>query len=208
MVNLNMIDTIGSGIRRMFALQRERLFPLPDYNLEEPERVKVRIFGRILDDNYSRLLKLRPDLDLLDVIALDQVQKGRIPADKAVKSLRKKGLIEGRRPNLYVSASVADATDAQAEFLRNRALEEQHYRRLILDYLSQFGPAPKQKFEELLGDKLSDTLDDDQRANFVKNLLQKMRRDGEIRPVEGKRGVGAQWELSAPRPDGIQDTPI
>lgn len=30
MVNLNMIDTIGSGIKRMFVCQRKRLFPLPD----------------------------------------------------------------------------------------------------------------------------------------------------------------------------------
>ena len=31
MVELGLIDTIGSGIRRMFRTQRERLFPLPDY---------------------------------------------------------------------------------------------------------------------------------------------------------------------------------
>jgi ATP-dependent DNA helicase RecG len=30
MVNLNMIDTIGSGIKRMFTRQRERSFPMPD----------------------------------------------------------------------------------------------------------------------------------------------------------------------------------
>jgi ATP-dependent DNA helicase RecG len=31
MVNLNMIDTIGSGIKRMYTRQRERSFPMPDY---------------------------------------------------------------------------------------------------------------------------------------------------------------------------------
>jgi ATP-dependent DNA helicase RecG len=49
MVNLNMIDTIGSGIKRMFLKQRERFFPMPDYDLSEPERVKVRLFGKVLD---------------------------------------------------------------------------------------------------------------------------------------------------------------
>src|SRR5438105_3560323 len=42
MVELNMIDTIGSGIRRVFATQRWRYFPLPDYDLSDPQRVKVR----------------------------------------------------------------------------------------------------------------------------------------------------------------------
>jgi len=38
MVNLNMIDTIGSGIKRMFTLQRQRSFPMPDYELSDPNR--------------------------------------------------------------------------------------------------------------------------------------------------------------------------
>ena len=46
MVNLNMIDTIGSGIKRMFTKQWQRNFPMPDYDLSERNRVKVRIIGR------------------------------------------------------------------------------------------------------------------------------------------------------------------
>ena len=30
MVELGMVDTIGSGIKRMFNKQRDRLFPMPD----------------------------------------------------------------------------------------------------------------------------------------------------------------------------------
>ena len=37
MVNLNMIDTQGGGIKRMFQSQRRRFFPLPDYDLSNPE---------------------------------------------------------------------------------------------------------------------------------------------------------------------------
>ena len=33
MVNLNMIDTIGSGIRKMFLIQKKRYFPMPEYEL-------------------------------------------------------------------------------------------------------------------------------------------------------------------------------
>ena len=56
MVNLQMIDTIGSGIKRIFNLQRSRFFPMPDYDLSIPQRVKVRLLGKILDENYTRLL--------------------------------------------------------------------------------------------------------------------------------------------------------
>lgn len=71
MVNLNMIDIIGSGIKKMFNLQRQRYFPLPDYDLDEPNRVKVRIIGKIINENYTRLLIKRPDLDLKTVMDIE-----------------------------------------------------------------------------------------------------------------------------------------
>lgn len=46
MVSLNMIDTIGSGIKRMFMRQRSRSFPLPDYDLDDPGKVVVRLTGQ------------------------------------------------------------------------------------------------------------------------------------------------------------------
>lgn len=42
MVNLNMIDTIGSGIRKMFLIQKNRFFPLPEYQIDA-ERVQVTL---------------------------------------------------------------------------------------------------------------------------------------------------------------------
>lgn len=49
MVSLNMIDTIGSGIKRMFTLGRERSFPMPDYELEDPKKVGVLLTGEVLE---------------------------------------------------------------------------------------------------------------------------------------------------------------
>ncbi|MXY96236.1 MAG: transcriptional regulator, partial [Gemmatimonadetes bacterium] len=74
MVNLNMIDTVGSGIRKMFMSQRRKLFPLPDYDLSG-ERVRVTIVGKVLDLNYARKLAQIPDLDLNTIILLDKIQK-------------------------------------------------------------------------------------------------------------------------------------
>ena len=115
MVNLNMIDTIGSGIKRMFTKQRERYFPLPDYDLNELNHVKVRIFGKILNERYTHVLIERTDLNLWDVIALDKVQKGKPLTTEEFSSLKKKGLIAGRRPNLYVSANIAAATHTRSD---------------------------------------------------------------------------------------------
>ncbi len=48
---------------------------MPDYDLREPERVQVRLHGKVLDENFTRLLIENADLDLMDVVALDKVQK-------------------------------------------------------------------------------------------------------------------------------------
>jgi ATP-dependent DNA helicase RecG len=196
MVNLNMIDTIGSGIRRCFGIQRERNFPMPTYDLSESGKVKVRVIGQILDPNYTRMLMSQTNLDLLDVIALDKVQKGITITDEEVKSLRNKKLIEGRRPNIHVSADVAAATDTMVDYLTKRGIDKNYCQKMVVELLSKKAEASRPEIESLLMAKLSDALDDDQKRNFIKNLLQEMKRDGIVRPIEGKRGPGAKWELS------------
>ncbi len=51
MVNLYMIDTNAMGIPMMYQIQREKCFPLPTYDLKESNRVKVTLYGKILDRN-------------------------------------------------------------------------------------------------------------------------------------------------------------
>ena len=118
MIRLRMIDQVGSGIRRMFQTQRDRFFPLPDYSFDQNEfgrpRVEVVIPGRILDVKYTQLLMKRTDLDLRRVLLLDRVQK-RLPLSQdEVRLLRALSLIEGRSPNLFVSAKVAALTEQKA----------------------------------------------------------------------------------------------
>ena len=112
MVNLNMIDTQGGGIKRMFQAQRRRFFPLPDYDLSQPERVAVGIRGRILDERYTRLLMTQTDLDLGMIMLLDKVQKRQAISADDSKRLRAAKLVEGRFPNLVVAAAVAAGTGA------------------------------------------------------------------------------------------------
>lgn len=77
MVNLYMIDTNSMGIPRMYQILRDRCFPLPSYDLNVVNRVKVTVYGKILDKNYTQLLYSNEDLDMKTVFFLDKVQKKR-----------------------------------------------------------------------------------------------------------------------------------
>lgn len=193
MVNLNMIDTIGSGIKRAFTLQRKRNFPMPSYDLGEEGRVQVRVIGQILDPNYTRMLMSQAELPLLDVISLDKVQKGVPLSEDEFRSLKSKNLIEGRRPNLYVSADVAKATDTMVDYLKKRGIDIEYGRKMVLELLGRQGHAKRAQIDSLLWEKLSDALGEQQKRDFITNLLQKLRRDGLIE-VHGK-GQSSRWEL-------------
>ena len=52
----------------------------------------------------------QPDLSLTQVILLDRIQKGLPISRDEHQQLKKQRLVEGRFPNLIVSASVAKAT--------------------------------------------------------------------------------------------------
>jgi ATP-dependent DNA helicase RecG len=195
MVNLGMIDTIGSGIKRMFQKQRDRNFPMPDYDLSEAQRVKVRIFGKVIDENYTRMLLSRTDLSIWDVIALDKVQKGKPVTDEELKVLKKKRLIEGRRPNYFVSAEIAAAAETYEDYLNKRGIDKDYCKKMVEDLLKTQRTASRKGIEGLLLNKLSAALSENQKKNFLINLLQEMRRNGIIQPVKSKRGRGAKWEL-------------
>lgn len=129
MVALNMIDTVGSGIKRMFRKQQERFLPMPDYDLSDTSRVKVRIIGKILDERFTRALMNRTDLALVDVILLDKVQKRQPIPEEACRRLKKQGLIERRKSAPFISAVVAAVTDQEAEYIRNRGMEKEDCKR-------------------------------------------------------------------------------
>ncbi len=196
MVNLNMIDTVGHGIHAMILAQRNRYFPLPDYNKSEPSKVVLEIFGHVIDENYTRLLLEQRDLPLTTVVLLDRVQKKQPITDGAAAMLRKEGLVEGRKPRYYVAAHVAKATGGRSEYIRNRAFDDAHYKDMVLAYLKKFGSASKQDLEGLILDKLSDVLDEKQKANKLRNLLYAMsQRDKTIEKSGGKNK--GRWVLSS-----------
>ena len=192
MVNLKLVDTIGSGIRNMYTHQRNRLFPLPVYEIS-PDRVVVTITGKIINMNYSNLLARNEQLSLYDIELLNRIQFGQQPSAEVVSYLRKKGLIEGRMPNIHISRTLAETTGQRVEYSKHKGLDEQKCRSLIISALQDHKAMPRKEIEKLLWDVLSDKLSDEQKKHKVSNLLKKMKSAGVV-DNEG-RFAGAKWFL-------------
>lgn len=201
MVELDMIDTAGYGIHDMFNTQRGRFLPLPDYDASTVREVTLKIYGQVIDENYSKLLMERSDLPLEHVLWLDRVQKKLKVDALQIVELRKGGLIEGRKPHWHVSASIAAVTGAQSEYILNRGFGDDYYKRLMLERLDKFGPASGRQLRELIWDKLPNALSLQARETKVKNLRTTLRLRGldgkqiEIDPVGPARGASAIWRI-------------
>jgi len=173
MVNLNMIDTIGSGIKKMFNIQRHKFFPLPDYDLSN-SKVKVVFFGKLIDVNYAKKLAELPELSLEEIMLLDKVAKQKSLSDMEIKLLRKKNLIEGRKPNFHISTVVADVTGEKANYIKQRGFKDEHYKKMILEYLEKYGQASKQEIDDLILDILPSVLDEKKKENKIRNIVYAM----------------------------------
>ena len=187
MTELNMIDTMGYGIYEMHVGQARRYFPMPDYDLNDSEEVRTTIYGCVVDPAYSRVLIQKTDLPLDEILALDRVQKKLPLNDAIIRKIRRDGLIEGRKPNLHVSASVARKTGSEADYIRTRAQDDDHYCKLIIDYIAKFDKATRADINTLLWEKLSDGLDDDQKMSKIGNLISKLRINKKIYNAGTKR---------------------
>jgi ATP-dependent DNA helicase RecG len=199
LVELGLIDTIGSGIKRMFRTQQARHFPLPDFEIEEiPPSVSVRIFGRELDPGFTRALLTSTDLSLAEVVALDHVQKRRRVDAAVLKALRQRGLVEGRGASLHIAATVADAVNQRGQYTRQRGLTTPALKQLVLGLVDKFGRASRDEINQALLTAMPAGLTAEQKSNRIKNLLSEMSvRDGLIEA--NRRGVGATWRRKSPK---------
>ena len=193
MVNLYMIDTNAMGIPMMYQIQREKCFPLPTYDLENPSRVMVTLYGKILDKNYTQLLKSNGDLDLQTVLLLDKIQKHETISKESYNEIKKLGLGEGRYPNIYVSFKIADMVGQKTEYVRNKGLSIDVYKQIITNALETMDKASVTELKQVLVGALPAILDDKQQSKKVSNILQAMKREG-MADVEGT-GHAARWYL-------------
>lgn len=191
MVNLKMVDSQGFGIHDMYQHQRDRFLPMPDYDRSNESHVILEIPGQVINREYSETLMENGSLDLLTVVLLDRVQKGKPLTKDALKKLRIQKLIEGRSPNVIISRKVAGITHQEAEYTDLSGFDDQWYRDLIIKALKNHGKLRRADFDKLLIPKLPGILSESQKKSKVGNLLTSLR-------VESKIYVGENryWYLT------------
>jgi ATP-dependent DNA helicase RecG len=148
------------------------------------------------------MLMERADLPLEQVVLLDRVQKKHEIDDAQAQVLRRAGLIEGRKPNLTVSAKVAAATNTQTKYVLDKGLDDGYYKSLVIKRLEKFETASGRELRDLLLAKLPGTLmNEEAKENKIRNLLTALRREGldgkriEIDPGGPARGASSLWRL-------------
>ena len=117
-----------------------------------------------------------------------------MPIDKeSFYMLKKKNLVEGRYPNIFVSFIIADAVGEKASYIHNRGLDERVCRELIIKTLS-IQPSTRQEIFSVL-DKgaLPAVLDHEQKMKKVSNILQNMKSEEIIYPTGSRRYT--KWRL-------------
>ena len=191
MANIKMIDTEGFGIHKMFVSQKDRYLPMPDYDKSDSDTVVLTLPGTVIDENYSLLLLENSDIDLATTVLLDKVQKGKSISDEAIKMLRKKGLIEGRKPHLYVSMQIAKVTNKQIEYTLKKGFNDAECQEWIIKALKDHKELSRKQINELLWNKLPVDYTDTQRVNKIGNLIMKLKRQGVIKTDEKR-----SWHLA------------
>lgn len=195
MMKLNMIDTQSMGIRKVYKILQEKYFPMPDYNLSAANQVCVTVYGKILNENYTKLLFEHPEFDIQTVFLIDQVQKHNLISNQQAKYLRKLNVIEGRMPNIYISADIASSLEKKEQYVKNKGFDDEYYRNLIVKYLQQYKYGTRNNFRVLLNNKLPDSLDEKQKENKIRNLVLSLKRKGIIK-YEVNSSKNTVWMLS------------
>ena len=183
MVNLNMIDTVGSGIRRVYDIQKRKFFPMPDYDLSVDNRVKVTLYGKVIDEKYSKILFEKTNLDIEKVMLLDRVQKGYEITKEQSDYLRKDNLIEGRYPNIYISSDIAKITNKKDEYIDNKGLDNSYYKDYIITYIENFEKANRDDINKLIYPKLPVNMTEKNKNNRVRYLLTMLKKENRIENI-------------------------
>ena len=188
MVNFNMIDIVGRGIRKIFNEQWKRRFPMPDYEIDaEKKEVAVRLYGNAINEKYTKLLKENKDLSFEDCLLLDAVQKGHQLNEIDAQNLLSRGLIEVQDNHYYISLDVARKTNQVSEYTKSKGLEKQKLIQMILQYLKNVGEEGSKRdgIYEYLKDVLPSNKTEEQKLRTLGDLLKAMKVD-ELIKTDGR----------------------
>ena len=99
------------------------------------------------------------------------------------KHLRKKHLIEGRKPNYFICKEISQKTGQKADYSKNKGLDKQYYLDFILNAIKDHSNMTRPDIDKLLWEKLPDILTDVQKKNKINNLLAELRKQNKIKNI-------------------------
>jgi ATP-dependent DNA helicase RecG len=188
------MNDINKRLEELFE-QHNIIFWYDEVGSLKDKRVIVTIYGKILNERYTRLLASNSYISLIDVIYLDRVAKNQVIDDENIKELRLKGLIEGKKPNLHISAKVAQSIGEKAEYTKNKGFEKQYYLDLILKSISEHNSMTRAEIDSLLWKKLPEYMNNQQRKIKINNLINEL--SNKLKKITNKGSKSAPlWEFS------------
>lgn len=196
MVELNLIDKVGSGIRTMFNKQVKRLFPVPEYSLAD-NHVQVTIQGKMLDYTFAFNL-LSQNLQPVETSLLYDVYLNRKVEKAAADLLRAKKLIEGRYPHIRIAAFLGEEThdtEIGQNILSQQDMSKDTYISHIKDILQDGRPRSRAEILIALERHLPANYKKRSIERKISNILQDMR-DEDVLTVTGVKRT-AKWSISS-----------
>ena len=81
----------------------------------------------------------------------------------------------------------------KTSYIKNKSFDDDYFKKLIIDYISNFEKATRQEITALLENKLPETLSKQQKFDKVTNLLSSIKKKGIIKVVDRK-----YWVITKP----------
>lgn len=152
----------------------------------------MTIYGKMLDEKYSELLKSDNKLTLKECIWLDAVQKHRPITKQAIAHLKERKLIEGRGSDLSISLGVARMTHQVGQYTKNKGLAFDTLKKLILQLAHNAGEDGFKRADvfEAVGHALPSMKDYKSKQYYISRILVQMHRENLIATL------GRKWLIT------------
>ena len=102
-----------------------------------------------------------------------------------------KALLKVESRTYIYPSKIAHETAQQADYMKQRGIDGEYCRKMIVDYLTKFKTGTREDFERVILDKLPDVLSDTQKKNKIRNVLQGLKKLGIIELADQKN-----WRLN------------
>lgn len=170
MASVGLVPGSRSGIRGMYLSQAFRRFPMPTFDTGDGT-VSVTFHGR-RQGAYARLLDVRDDIGIADIMDLDRFSKGRYLPDRRISELCSQGLME-----IAGGVPVIVAEPESPSMFRGDAREA------VMSLIDLRGSVTRSEVAEMLRSVRPVT--EEQSLVMATNVLQSLRKEGRIRKSEG-----------------------